>query len=383
MSRELKGYYFSQIEENGLGPRKKVLNQIKAFKENGISLELVENPFCLAGKIRGNFILRQIVSRLPFTYVYSRHKYEERFRDADVYYVRFLAGDRAFVKFLRLLRKGSPESRIVMELADYPTTWYMTTSFLYRIVYFPIWLKDVIARTQYKKYIDRIAMLKPEKEVFGIPVIQFLNGIDVDSVTVREPQNSGVIKMIAVAGMCNFHGYDRLIEGMHQYYSDGGTREIELHLVGGHEAPGNELSRYRALCRQYGLEERVFFYGVKVDKELDDIYNQCNIAVASLGMSRIGYITANSLKIREYLAKGLPVITGCPVDVFSSGNFPYYQEFSNDETPIDMGQVVRFYDSIYPEKEGRVEDEIREYAKKYCDMSYAMKPVIDYLKETL
>ena len=376
-----KGYYFSQIDRGGVGPRKKVLSQIKAFEKCGIDLELVESPFQLEGKIRGNFLLRQIVCRLPFTYVYSKHRYEEKYEDADVFYIRFLAGDFHFSQFIKKLKKNNPNSKIVMELADYPTTWYMTTSLLYKIVYIPIILKDILARRYYKKYVDRIALLKPLDKVYGIPAIQFVNGIDVDSIQVRRQSGTDTIKLIAVAAMCNFHGYDRLIEGLHQYYVKGGTRRIDIHFVGGKEAPGNELMRYKELCEKYHLQQYITFYGEKMGNELDEIYDKCNLAVASLGMYRIGYKTANSLKVREYIAKGLPIVTGCPVDIFETGSFQYSCEFPNDDTCIEINRIVEFFDKVYQEDEQEVITQIHQYARDYCDMVYAMKPIIDYFND--
>lgn len=376
-----KGYYFSQIDKGGVGPRKKVLSQIAAFQKCGIDLELVESPFRLEGKIRGNFLLRQIVCRLPFTYVYSKHRYQEKYADADVFYIRFLAGDLYFSKFIKKLKKNNPNAKIVMELADYPTTWYMTTSLLYKIVYFPIMLKDVLARRYYRKYVDRIALLKPLDRVYGIPTIQFTNGIDVDGIQVRQQSGTDIIKLIAVAAMCNFHGYDRLIEGLHQYYAKGGTRRIEIHFVGGKDAPGNELARYKELCKKYCLQEYITFYGERTGKELDAIYDKCNLAVASLGMYRIGYKVANSLKVREYMAKGFPIVTGCPIDIFETGHFQYGCEFANNDTYIEMDQIIKFFDNVYQEDEKKVITKIRQYARDYCDMVYAMKPVIDYFND--
>ena len=381
MEKKIKGFYFSQVEEKGLGPRKKIEGHLRAFAKAGIEMELVESPFCLTGKIRGNFFLRQLVSRLPFTYVYSKHTYYEKFKDADVYYIRFLAGDSYFIKFLKKLRQNNPKAKIVMELPDYPTTWYMTTSFLYKILYFPIIIKDMIARKKYQEYVDRIAMLKNKECVFGIPVIRFENGIDMSNVRRREVEANNVIKIIAVAAMCNFHGYDRLIEGMHEYYLKGGTREVELHFVGGTDAPGNELGKYKALCLEHNLMNNVFFYGEKTGKDLDAIYDKCNLAIASLGMYRIGYKTANSLKIREYLAKGLPVITGCETDIFKKTAFPYYCEFVNSDIPIEIEKVIWFFDSVYKESKDfqAVNEQIRDYAEQNCSMQVCLKPVIEYL----
>lgn len=375
-----KGFYFSQIDAGGVGPRKKVLGQIKAFAASGISLELVENPFRLEGAVRGHFLLRQLVCRLPFTYVYSKHKYEERFADADVYYIRFLAGDKAFVRFLKQLRNHNPQAKILLELPDYPTTWYMTSSFLYRILYFPIMLKDWNAGRKYRRYVDRIVIPQKIKEAFGIPVLSIENGINIEDIRPREPEQITVIRIIAVAGMCNFHGYDRLIEGLKDYYAQGGSREIELHMVGGKSEPGNELTGYQNLSRKYKLDKRIFFYGEKKGEELDKIYNRCNLAVGSLGMYRIGYQIAGSLKVREYLAKGLPVITGSKVDIFEKSDFSYYLEFPNDATPVNIYKILEFYDRIYGKEDlFMVNRNIREYASLNCDMKNALSPVVDYI----
>ncbi len=382
MEKILRGYYFSQIEKNSLGPRNKVLNQIKAFEKAGVALELIESPFGTEGRIRGNFILRQLVCRLPFTYVYSRHEYRDEYRDAEVFYIRFLAGDRYFVRFLRKLRHNSPHAKIIMEMADYPSTWYMTTSKLLSLLYLPIIIKDVLARKSYRKYIDRIAIIKPIAKVYGIPAIRIANGVDVANIVPRKPAFPDKPVMIAVAAMCNFHGYDRMIEGIHQYYRAGGRRELELHLVGGTDNPGHDLKKYKQLCRQYHLEETVIFHGEKSGNELDEIYNRCNLAVASLGMYRIGYQTANSLKVREYLAKGLPVIAGCDIDLFQDNRFTFWLQLENDDRPVDLSAVFDFFDRIYHQHQENyqaINREIRTYAEKYCNMDYAFKNVIDYV----
>ena len=377
-----KGFYFSQVETTGLGPRRKILGQIKTFKELGIDMELVESPFCLNGPIRGNFLLRQLVCRLPFTYVYSKHQYEERFTGADVFYVRFIAGDLAFVRFLRQLRKNNPHAKILLEFPDYPTTCYMTISLLYSLIYLPIIIKDWNAGRKYKKYVDRVVIPLKVESAFNIPVLPIANGINVSDIRCREPEQTDVIKIIAVAGMCNFHGYDRLIEGMKDYYARGGEREIELHMVGGRAEPGNELSRYKDLCEKYHLEKRIIFYGTQRGEELDKIYNKCNLAVDALGIYRkIGDPIMGTLKLREYLAKGLPVIIGYRTDAFEKEDFPYYLQFENNSTPIDVCRIIEFYDNIYGKKNSStVNEEIRRYAERNCGMEQALKNVIEYIQ---
>ena len=376
----MKGFYFSQVGEERLGPRKKILSQIHAFERSGIFLELVEHPFCREGRIRGNFFLRQIVCRLPFTYVYSKHKYEERYTGADIFYIRFIAGDYAFIRFLRDLRKKNPKAKILMEFADYPPTAYMTKSLLYTFLYLPIILKGWWAGRQYVKYVDRIVMPEKEKTAFHIPVIYLENGIDVEAIPKRRPIDSSEIHMIAVAGMCYFHGYDRMLEGLHRYYEKGGTRNIVFHMVGGQKKGGNELPRYYKLAQMYGLDEHVIFYGEKRGKELDEIYDECNLAVGALGAHRIQYKTVSPLKTREYLAKGLPTLVGGKDDLLGRDGFPYFEVVPDNDTPIDIERLICFFDNVYKNKTAsEVNDYIRDFAIRNCTVAETMGAVIDYM----
>lgn len=378
--RRVKGFYFSQIPKGGIGPRRKVMGQIRAFARAGIDLELIESPFQTEGVIRGSFLLRQIVCRLPFTFVYSRHLYRPEYEDADVCYIRYLAGDVWFSRFLRMLKKNNENIKIVMELADYPVTYYMKVSLLYRILYFPIYLKELIARKSYRKYVDRIALLSSHGEnyVYGIPTLWIENGIDLDSIRKRVPAGTDEIHICAVAAMQIFHGYDRLIEGLYQYYNGGGSRMIVIHFVGGEDVAGNECQRYREMSGNYHLDDHVVFHGFLTGDDLDNVYDSCNIAAASLGMYRIGYKVANSLKVREYLAKGLPVISGGPVDLFKSHDFMYCLECPNDDTPIDVNALIAFFDQTYKSGERNVSLDIRKYAEHYCSMDQAINNVAKF-----
>ena len=73
------------------------------------------------------------------------------------------------------------------------------------------------------------------------------------------------------------------------------------------------------------------------------------------------------------------MVTGCKTDIFREDIFPYYLEYNNDPTPIDVQRLVSFYDHIYQDGQEKVIEEIRTYAYKTVGMDTAMKRVIDYL----
>jgi glycosyltransferase involved in cell wall biosynthesis len=84
-----------------------------------------------------------------------------------------------------------------------------------------------------------------------------------------------------------WHGVSELIDFAKDY------PEIEVHIVGESQAE---------------MPENVFFYGKLTQSEYRDIAKKCIAGVGSLNLSVNRMIEASPLKVREYLALGLPVI---------------------------------------------------------------------------
>lgn len=119
-------------------------------------------------------------------------------------------------------------------------------------------------------------------------------------------QNKQIIRLLAVATFQNYHGYERVIKGLAQYYDESAERKIELYLVGN----GEEAIKYKKMVKQYDLEKSVQLCGRKTGSELDHIYDHMDMALGSFGMYKEKIYKSSSLKVREYLAKGMPVVCG-------------------------------------------------------------------------
>lgn len=179
--------------------------------------------------------------------------------------------------------------------------------------------------------------------------------------------------------MQRHHGYERIIEGLNDYYQRKNQKYvIRLLLVGN----GPEKERYLELVKKYHLEKYVEFYTTISGKELDEIYDKSDIALASFGMYKLGfYGKLGALKTREYLSKGMPVITGCAIDVIKD-DYPYAKLFSNDNKVVDMAEVIEFYEKIKKGKSKQaVAESIRNYAHNNVSIESAMRPIIDYIEE--
>ena len=240
-------------------------------------------------------------------------------------------------------------------------------------------------RTQYGKssrlHYHSIHLLQnPEynnlPELWGIPTLQINNGIIFDNIAVRKPSFGDDIHCIAVAMFMWWHGFERVFEGLKHYYEFGDNkRNVVVHMVGA----GAEVSRYKEMVKEYNLDEHVIFHGFMNSKEMDEIYDQCGIALCSFGGHKKGVFYSKELKSREYIAKGMPIVSGCDLDVFHMG-FNYYYEFPNDDSTVDISEIIAFYDRIYSnQQETEVISNIRLFGENKLSMEACMHEVIDYI----
>jgi glycosyltransferase involved in cell wall biosynthesis len=293
----------------------------------------------------------------------------------DFVYIRKTTIDRGFVRFLTTIKQKFPNCRVLIELFTYPydkdefarwNTW----------VYYG---KDKYNRNRLGGLVDRFVTYSVDEEIFGIKTIRTMNGIDVAAtrqVVPEENRTDEAIHMIAVAYMQAHHGYERLIQGLADYYAQGGERNVIFHLVG----DGPEKRGYEEMVQRFGLQEHVKFYPSTQGEALDRLYDHADLAVSSLGCYKRGVNRLSALKTRECLAKGLPMVTGCDIDVLMGTDFPYYIQFPNDESPIAVDRIVKFYDAtIAPQDRAELIRTIREFARRTVDMSAAMQPIVDYI----
>lgn len=375
MSARKNGYYiYFGTATEFLGVQKKIDNQVKIL-----------NTVCDCRKIvvprEETDVIKSIMWRMPFGSFGRRYEYAfdqiQINGEPDFLYIRFVPLDRTFIRFLEELRKRYSSAKIMLEIPTYPYKGEL----LHNLAMVPFYFKDIFYRGQVKRYVDRIVTLTDDRVIFGIPTIHIMNGIIVDDIPMvsgRNVSERGGVNLIAVALMRRAHGYERCIQGLARYYQRNPDRRIEIHFVG----EGEEKEYYQSLVSQLHLEEYVFFYGSQAGKELDLIYNKADVGLGFFGLYKDRMDTISSLKSVEYLAKGLPVASGCIEDVmrYTDGE-KFFKIFPNDKSAIDIKEIVNFYDSVYNNNRDRnsVHKEIRTFARKTVDMSVVMKAVMQYI----
>jgi hypothetical protein len=363
----LKGYYITassnNIAQTSDGVGKKIQSQIVFF--NSCDLDLKQLCFYntpgLYNKLKRKFSNNYYDKYLP-----------DDFFICDFFYIRKFMLTYSLLGLLKKIKKQN-KAKILMEIPTYPYDNEMAKGFMNYITL----LLDRKLRKKIDKYVDRIVTFSGDDFIFNIKTIKIANGIDCSNIPVASHENNNsVINIMAAAKFSFWHGYERLIEGLHKYYQTNFKKEIYLHFAG----EGDSLSFYIELTKKYNLSKYIQFHGFLSGKQLDDFFNIGDIGICSLGRHRTNVFFLSDLKSREYLARGLPIVSSTKIDIIPDG-FQYCFYVPEDDSPINIQNIIDYYDNIISNKNNNdIAKEIRKFAEENCDISKTMLPVIEYLK---
>lgn len=322
----------------------------------------------------------KVLNKVLVSYSQKR-KYDKAISEMispEFVYIRKVEADKEYIGFLRKLRTQFPSSKILVEIPTYPYEKDAYKKITSKINL----LKDKIYRKKYKDYIDRFVTFTNDEYIFGVPTIRTMNGIDVDSQKLignKPAEHQKSINLIFVGMMQRQHGLERIIKGIRDYYKNNPSTIVKCLFVG----HGPEFEQYKILTEQSGVEKNILFYGKKSGDELDQIYDCADVAISPLGCYKTlaPETRSSALKTREYLSRGLPIITGCIEDVFEQFPCEYHIDFENNNSVIDIQEVVNWYQELLDKYESRIKlaTDIRNYAYLHVDNSSTMKPIIDFL----
>jgi hypothetical protein len=196
------------------------------------------------------------------------------------------------------------------------------------------------------------------------------NGIDLSEVPVlNNDLDSASLRMLFISGSANrWHGVDRLLEGMMTY---DGEKEIVLHLVG--RVHHSVLEQIKNIPPPHKVE----FYGVKNRSEILEIAEQCNLGVGSFALHRLGLVEGSTLKVREYMAMGLPFVLGYD-DIDIPSVYPYALNISANYEPVNFNDVTLFLEGLL--SNGFSSSIMRTESSNYIDQDVKMEQFVKYLK---
>ena len=137
-----------------------------------------------------------------------------------------------------------------------------------------------------------------------------------------------------------WHGFDRLIKGLANYYKESPDYKVYFHMVG--EFFGEkERNEILPLLQEQSLGKYVILHGAQHGEELDRLFEQADMAIGSLARHRSGITHIKTLKNREYAARGLSFIYSETDSDFE--NKSYILKIPADETAIDIHKIIDFF----------------------------------------
>ncbi len=360
----------SSADVSGLsGIQKKIYFQINTFKKYGYNVDFI-NPY-----LTRKHSIERIFRRLPLHFLYGWKFDFERVKKYSFIYIRkpwFMDGD--LIIALKTIKKLNPQVKILLEIPTYP---YDNEG--KRIDILPLLLKDKYWRRFLNRYVDRVVTYSNDDAIFNIDTIITSNAIDYDSCK-RQNKLKDIgnrINMVACASLYYWHGYDRALKGLYNYYNGNHSRDIMLYIVG----DGAEYNNYKKLIHEYSLEKYVRMTGSKYGSDLDVVYNKCIIGLDSMGRHRSGVKYNSSLKGKEYCAKGLIVVSGVETELDKDKNYKYYYRIPADDSPIDFNMVLEYVDGVCDNDSiSSIQDRIMHYAETHFDFSVAMEPIRKFIE---
>lgn len=298
------------------------------------------------------------INSIKYDYIYFRYPF------ADPYVVKFMMkyGNKVIFEFQSIVLE---EMRMLKKRKQF--------------IMFEKYLVSIILR----KALGFVGVTKEiteyYKKVMGCKntaSITLTNGIDVSSLPLRNgPKYDGRrINMICVANVQKWQGLDRLIRGMASYSMECNRLDINLHIVG----YGKEIPRLKAMAKRFNIKDKVIFHGILQGDELSQIFDECHIAIGALGVHRKKMKYASTLKVREYMARGIPFILSHIDDDIRKRN-KYVLQIQGDNSNIDIKNIINFTERVF--RCPNYIDNMREYANSTMDMDIKMSKLLNFIND--
>ena len=348
------------------GISNKVNGQVKAFEKKGFHVDLVSFKKKNELFFNNEKILKVPSKILFFKFLIFKKIINKITRQApyEFIYIRYFLSSLSFIFFLRKIKKSG--IKIILEFPTFPYDPEIDTKNI--VVKINVFL-DKITRRLLRRFVYLCVCPTYKNDIFNIPTVKIENGITVEDMKIVGPKEKKHkrIELIGVANLSVWHGYDRILSGMGSYYNQGGKgAEVFFTIIGN----GSELAGLKRLSSELNIDKYVHFTGALTGVELDTFFSKADIAVASLGLHRIGLTTGSTLKASEYMARGLPIIFSYDDEAIKD-TLPFVMKPEANDNPVETNQIVTFFKNMDSSPEM-----IRNYAKNNLDWEVQMSKVI-------
>lgn len=356
--------YFDVFNSKYLGVKKKIFWQLKAMNECGLEPVLAYRSDNKLIIIDSN---EKVIGEYHFSNIWYREgvflKLREHIIENSEYktiYIR-LPGlvDFSFYRTLKML--SNQGLKIFIEMPTYPIGGEIIAYYkqlLNNKKIFSLLVKTVgggvhrFLSRRIKKYITNIVTFMPYNKIWGTDVIEIDNGVSLKDIRLREKEfkkDKTEFVLLGVANVDKWHGYDRMINGIADYYSDKSNlekKQIVFKIAG----EGPEILNLKKLTNELGLNQNVIFLGMQDGHELDVLFREADVAVSSLGMHRIGVTSGSTLKTKEYCARGIPFIYAYTEKKIEN-SWEYAMKIDAYDKPVVIKDLLSFYERVSQDKD--------------------------------
>lgn len=333
-----KCIYFTQQQllKND-GATDKVLAQKNAINKLGIKTELAYIEHSEAGwqlHVDNRIVAIEKKYKSLYERLYDYIKKEGH----TLMYVRY--GANAGFDYNRLLKKVTDCGvKIYLEIPTFPYDGELPLKPLKSLVKALI---ERYCRNKWSGKVYRIVTFSVDEAIYGIPTVRLSNAPARDLPIKKLRPVDDELKMIAVANLAFWHGYDRLIKGIANYYQAVNSQKVSLTIAGrGNEAIFNGLVE---LTNSLGMNDYVRFVGSKSSVELDPYFEEADLAIGCLACHRKKIKEVKSLKNVEYAMRGIPMIYS--EDNTDFDGRPYVLKVPADDSDIDLKTVCSFVNGL-------------------------------------
>lgn len=377
MARTIRMLMFVNYErpDESIGVTKKIRGLINAFRKKGIEVyytsyekngigifnnqdEMIYTRDYMTNKFRGVFRRFDLIKT-------TQHFLKSTVLDFDILYTRWIGFDIPFINTLKIA-KQKKNAYVIIDMCSYfEGITYPSLKGKYMT------LNTTIFKEKTAKYIDTFLTEGDLSSIFGRKTIKSSMGVEIENLPLHNYiGKKDELHIVTVANERPYHGYDRLIKSLGFYKGDA---KVFLHIV------GIVYPKTEELVQELNLQDKVTFYGKKYGKQLEEIYNKCNLAAGPICQHRVGGKKDTGLKTKEYLGIGIPYFYSGQEQVDESIE-KFILNIPDDESMIDYDVLYNFYLSYCNEE--NVAILMREYAKNNLSWdSISSSFLVDYYKK--
>jgi glycosyltransferase involved in cell wall biosynthesis len=274
---------------------------------------------------------------------------------------------------MKRLYKKCKDYKFIVEMSTHPIINEIENEKnVFKKMYFKL---SFSALVRYSKFVTLFTLIgNQQNKYLNKPSINIVNGTNaLDVAQWKKRKNiDETFHFIGVANLAKWHGYDRLIVGMENYYNDRSSfYDVFFHIIG-REGDGS-LALLKKYVSKSIIKDYIIFEGEKYGDDLDILFSKCDLAIGSLGMHRISLTNGSTLKAKEYMSRGIPFVIGYH-EISIPQDLGFYYSVKADDSPIDIESVIEYL------KKGGKPEQMREFALKKLSWESQFEKVIDYFQ---